>query len=140
MSTLRTVVALASSIVLLPGSARAQAAAGGPPAIVAGIPVNYDEERVGAYTLPDPLALPNGRVVRDAKTWYARRRPEIVRLFEENQFGRAPGRPAGMRFRVFEAGAPALDGKAVRRQVTVYFTRDTAGPKMDLLLYLPAGA
>jgi hypothetical protein len=40
-----------------------------------------------------------------------------------------------MGFDVFDKGTPALDGKAVRRQVTVYFS-GTRGPKMDLLLYL----
>ena len=109
-------------------------------ALVAGIPVNYDEALVGTYTLPDPLVLANGQPVRDAKTWNEKRRPEIVRLFEENEYGRAPGRPAGMSFDVFDKGTPALDGKAIRRQVTVYFSADKAGPKMDLLIYLPAGA
>ena len=70
--------------------------ANAPPTVVAGIPVNYDESRVGTYTLPDPLLLSDGKRVRDAKTWTQKRRPELVRLFEENQFGRSPGRPAGM--------------------------------------------
>ena len=108
--------------------------------VVAGIPANYDEANVGTYTLPDPLVLANGKPVRDAKTWNEKRRPEIVRLFEENQHGRSPGRPAAMSFDVFDKGTPALDGKAIRRQVTVYFSADKAGPKMDLLIYLPAGA
>jgi len=116
------------------------AAARAPADIVAGIPVNYDEALAGSYTLPDPLLLASGKAVRDAKTWYQRRRPEIVRLFEENQYGRSPGRPAGMSFDVFDKGTPALGGKALRRQVTVYFSADKTGPKMDLLMYLPAGA
>ncbi|MBZ5619395.1 MAG: acetylxylan esterase [Acidobacteriia bacterium] len=129
-----------ASVVLLPyGTVQGQPAAA-PRAVVAGIPVNYDEALVGTYTLPDPLVLANGKPVRDAKTWNEKRRPEIVRLFEENQYGRAPERPAGMSFDVFDKGTPALDGKAVRKQVTVYFSRDKAGPKMDLLIYLPAGA
>lgn len=66
-----------------------------PPSEVAGIPVNYDETRTGAYTLPDPLVLANGRPVRNARTWIRQRRPEIVRLFEENQFGRTPARQTG---------------------------------------------
>jgi hypothetical protein len=111
-----------------------------PPAVVAGIPVNYEEALVGKYTLPDPLVMADGKPVRDAKTWNNARRPEIVRLFEENQYGRAPGRPAGMSFDVFEKAAPALEGKAIRRQVTIYFSADKAGPKADVLLYLPAGA
>ena len=108
--------------------------------VIAGIPVNYDESKVGSYTLPDPLTLANGKPVRDAKTWTAKRRPEIVRLFEENEYGRAPGRPKDMTFDVFDKGTPAFDGKATRRQVTIYFSKDHAGPKMDLLVYLPAGA
>ena len=108
--------------------------------MVAGIPVNYDEARVGTYTLPDPLALANGKPVRDAKTWTEKRRPEIVRLFEENEYGRSPGRPAGMTLRGVRQGTPAFDGKAIRKQVTVHFSADKAGPKMDLLLYLPAHA
>ena len=111
-----------------------------PPKEVAGIPVNYDEALVGTYTLPDPLVLANGKPVRDAKTWFQKRRPEIVSLFEENQYGRSPGRPADMSFDVFDKGTPALDGKAMRRQVTIYFSKDKSGPKMDLLIYLPAAA
>ncbi|MBO0726969.1 MAG: acetylxylan esterase, partial [Blastocatellia bacterium] len=133
----KIIAALTSALLLSACAAHAQNA---PRAEVAGIPVNYDESRVGTYSLPDPLTLNNGAKVRDAKTWMQKRRPEIVRLFEENQFGRSPGRPAGMSFDVFDKGAPALDGKALRRQVTVYFSGDKAGPKMDLLIYLPAGA
>ena len=107
---------------------------------VAGIPVNNDESRVGTYTLPDPLIFADGKPVRDAKAWTDKRRPEIVRLFEENQFGRSPGRPKGMSFDVFEKAGSAFDGQAERRQVTVYFSPNKNGPKMDLLIYLPAKA
>jgi hypothetical protein len=106
-----------------------------PPSEVAGIHVNYDEAKVGAYQLPDPLILADGKPVRDARTWTEKRRPEIIQLFEENQFGRSPGRPPGLTFDVFDKGTPAFEGKAIRRQVTVQFS---PGRKMDLLLYLPA--
>jgi hypothetical protein len=109
-----------------------------PPTNVAGIPVNYDEAQVGNYTLPDPLVSTDGRKVRDANSWYKKRRPEIVRLFEENQFGRSPSRPVDMSFDLFDKGTPALEGKAIRKQVTIYFSRNKSGPKMDLLIYLPA--
>lgn len=45
-----------------------------------------------------------------------------------------------MSFEVFDKGTVALDGKALRRQVTIYFSPNKAGPKMDLLVYLPAEA
>ena len=111
-----------------------------PPKEVAGIPANYDESAVGAYTLPDPLVLSDGKPVRNAKTWFNQRRPEIVHLFEEDQFGRSPGRPADMSFDVFDKGTPAFDGKATRRQITIYFSANKSGPKLDLLVYVPAEA
>jgi hypothetical protein len=138
--SLGSIAALAAAGLISWSAAVCQQPAAPPPAEVAGIPVNYDEAKVGAYTLPDPLVLANGKPVRDAKTWNTKRRPEIVRLFEENEYGRAPGRPPKMSFEVFDKGTPALDGKAIRRQVTVYFSEDKSGPKMDLLIYLPAGA
>jgi hypothetical protein len=104
------------------------------------IPANYDESLVGTYTLPDPLTFPDGKKVRNARDWYQKRRPQILELFEENMHGHSPARPAAMKFEVFEKGAPAFDGKATRRQVTIYFTGDKNGPKADLLLYLPAAA
>jgi hypothetical protein len=121
------------------GRAQGQAPAA-PPAVVAGIPVNYDEALTGNYALPDPLVLLNGQRVKSQKEWMGKRRGEILRLFEENQFGASPGRPKGMTFDVFDRGTPAFAGKAIRRQVTIYFSADKSGPKVDLLLYLPAGA
>ena len=113
------------------------------PSLVAGIPANYDENKVGHYTLPDPLVLRNGSRVRDAQTWLKKRRPEMIGLYEENQFGRAPGRPAQMSFDVFDKGTPAFNGKALRRQITIHFRshKDPQEvPKLDLALYLPTNA
>ena len=104
------------------------------------IPVNYDESKVGSYTLPDPLVMENGQKVRDAKTWYSKRRPELLHLFEENVYGRRPGRPKDMHFEVFDVDRHALGGKAIRKQVTIYFSAKKDGPKEDVLIYLPAEA
>ena len=111
-----------------------------PDGLVASIPANYTEAKVGTYVLPDPLKLTDGSPVRDAQTWFAQRRPEIVRLFEDNQFGRMPERPKDMSFDVFDHGTPAFEGNAVRKQVTIHFTNDPQGPKLDLVLYLPPAA
>ena len=119
------------------GSVAAQIA-DSPDEAVAGIPVNYTEAKVGLYSLPDPLTLASGGKVTDARTWYERRRPEILRVVEENQFGKAPGRPSEMTFDTFDAGTPAFGGRAVRKQVTIYFTKDKSDNYLDLLVYLPA--
>ncbi len=51
---------------------------------------NYDEANAGTYTLPDPLTLNNGKKVKDAKTWWNKRRPEIVEYFDREVYGRVP--------------------------------------------------
>src|SRR4051812_13477347 len=43
---------------------------------------NYDEAKVGNYTLPDPLVLQNGKSVTTARAWVKQRRPEILKLYE----------------------------------------------------------
>lgn len=101
---------------------------------------NYDEEKVAPYTLPDPLALAGGRKVEDAATWVAKRRPELIQLFEENVYGRPPKRPSGMRFQLTSLDKKALGGKATRKEVRIWITGKKDGPWMDVLLYVPNGA
>jgi len=102
-------------------------------------PANYDESKVGAYTLPDPLTLEGGGKVTSADTWNKLRRPQLLRLFEENVYGRTPARPKDLSFEVFDTDRAALGGKAIRKQVTIYFSAKKDGPREDLLIYLPAG-
>jgi hypothetical protein len=108
--------------------------------VVAGIPVNYDESLTGTYSLPDPLLFLNGKKVKSAKQWEKERRPQIVSLFEEYEYGRVPEAPMDLKFDVFDKGTPALNGKAIRKQITVYLTKDTSDHKMEILVYLPAGS
>jgi hypothetical protein len=100
---------------------------------------NYDEAKVGAYTLPDPLVFNNGKPVRSARDW-KRRREEILELFEANVYGRSPKAPRDISFDVVETDRNALGGKATRKQVTIYFSSKKDGPKADLLIYIPTGA
>lgn len=103
---------------------------------------NYEEKDVHPYTLPDPLTLANGKPVRNRTMWYKQRRPEILQLFEQNVYGHTPAHAqVPLRYKVEEAGTLALNGTTIRRQVTIYFTGNgEAGPKMHLLVYLPATA
>jgi len=99
---------------------------------------NYDEAKVPAYTLPDPLVKLDGTKVATAAQWPARR-AEILQLFADHVFGRTPATKIPVRVEVREGDAPALGGKALRRQVTLHFGDEADGPFMDLLLYRPKG-
>ena len=101
---------------------------------------NYDESKVGSYTLPDPLVGSGGAKVVDAKTWMEKRRPEILELYRSHVYGRSPAAPADV---VFERGPEdpnALGGKATRQEIKVSLDGTKNGPRMTLLLYVPNGA
>ena len=98
---------------------------------------NYDESKVPQYTLPDPLVCSDGTKVTDAATWRQKRRPEILKLFEEHVYGRSPGKPPLMTFTATSVDKNALNGQATRKEVTVYFTGRRQDPNMSILIYLP---
>src|SRR5215831_383869 len=104
------------------------------------VPTNYDEAKVGSYTLPDPLVFNNGKPVRNASDWMKRRRAEILQLFETNVYGRSPRTPGAPNYEVFDLDQNALEGRAVRKQVSIYFSSKMDGPKEDLLVYIPRAA
>jgi hypothetical protein len=99
----------------------------------------YDEAKVPAYALPDPLRFLDGRPVAAAGEWPARR-AEVLGLFERDVYGRSPAPPAAMRFVVVESSAQALGGLATRRQVRVLLDGTESGPSFEVLLYVPNAA
>jgi hypothetical protein len=102
---------------------------------------NFDEVKVGAYTLPDPLVCLDGTRVTDAATWTNKRRPELLQLFATHVYGRtSAGRLPRMTFEVTSVDRAALGGKAVRKEVTLWFDgKREGGPKLDVLIYQPKG-
>ena len=129
--------------VLLPGLALAPLALAfvpdPTPAAQSRPPVNEDESRVPPYTLPDPLVAGDGSRVSDAQAWRQRRRPEILELFRANVYGRTPERQLPVRSELRSVARDALAGRAVRKQVTLWFGDSPAAPFLDLLVYRAAG-
>jgi len=99
--------------------------------------VNYDESKVPEYTLPDPLVMENGEHITSPKAWWNERRPEILKLFEENVYGKVPGKLQHITFHTFSVDSKALNGLATRKQVSILFTGNNSGTGMDLLIYIP---
>jgi hypothetical protein len=100
---------------------------------------NVDESRVPPYVLPDPLVAANGARISTAEEWTSKRRPEILHLFETEVYGRAPIQKPTLRFHVNSEDASALDGKAVRKEVTIHVSTPRGELPLHLLVYIPKG-
>ena len=99
-------------------------------------PPNYDEAKIPPYELPDPLCFLNGAQVAGPGDW-PERRAEILRLFAEQMYGSTPQQAAKTRIEVTAEDPSALGGLATRREITIHFSAQAGGPRMELLLYLP---
>jgi alpha-N-arabinofuranosidase len=106
-----------------------------------GAPVNQTKASP-ALAQPDVLTMQNGQQVRDPQSWWKSRRPEILELLEENEYGRMPAGKAAAKvsakFRLDMIDRRALGGKAIRKQVTISFPGVKDSPKLHLLLYVPS--
>ena len=100
---------------------------------------NYDEEKAGTFTLPDPLVMTDGKKVTDPAAWKTARRPELLALFEEHVYGKQLPPLPGIRIVPGKTSETALGGKAVRKEVVVRFSPTADEPSMTILLYAPKG-
>lgn len=106
---------------------------------VAGIPVNDVEANVGHYPLPDLLTLSNGQPVKDAATWINQRRPEIVKFYETQVYGRVPPTAPKVTWEVASVDRAALGGTAILKQLVGHMGGPD-GPAIKVTLYTPAHA
>ena len=101
---------------------------------------NYDEAKVPAYTLPDPLLAADGSKITTAAQWQKSRRAETLKLFEQEVYGRQLGKLKETKFEVNSVERGVLGGKAVRKQITLHLLGEDKEPKLHVLMYLPAAA
>ena len=101
-------------------------------------PRNVDPAKVGDYTLEDPLTFLDGRKVRSAADWSARRR-EILGIFAREMYGEEPPAPeAVVAERTLEKVSAA--GFAVLRHYRMWFRTDRSGPSVDWTVWTPRHA
>lgn len=100
----------------------------------------YRESRVPAYTLPSLLEAGAEPPASDRQAWRPDRRRELQALFREHVYGPLPSEPPVLRADSHSVEPNALGGRALRKQVTLQFTPHEGGPRLDVLVYLPADA
>jgi hypothetical protein len=98
---------------------------------------NYDELKVPEYKLPDPLGLGNGRKAKSVKKWEKKKRPETLRIFEEQVYGKVPGKLKMTSFRIMEESDDTPYRNAIRRQVELLLWTKGRELRVEMLIYLP---
>ncbi len=84
--------------------------------------VNYDEDKVPNYVLPELLQLQNGEKVTSVEQWEKQRRPEIMELFASEVYGRTPTDRIKVTYETITKNPNVLMGKATAWQVRFIFS------------------
>lgn len=112
----------------------------GPSALAQRPPIHTDESRALPCVPADPLKFSDGRPVTSAEQWMQQRRPELLKLFAEQYYGKAPPVPDTVKSKVISLKEDALYGKAIRKEIAVTLVDSPEPVVMTILLYLPKGA
>lgn len=99
--------------------------------------VNYYEEKVPAYTLPDLLTSSKGIKISGSTQWESLRRPEILELFRENVYGRVPETFYNQTFKVVKQDKNAMGGAATLKQVDITISSGGNSLVIHLILFTP---
>lgn len=98
--------------------------------------ITYSQDTISGR-LPDVLKLNNGQIVSNAQQWIKQRKPEILRIFKEEVYGRSPEAPSALAFSLLETKNNLFNGLASRKQIRIFFDGKNGTYFMDLVIYYP---
>ncbi len=101
---------------------------------------NYDESKANNFKLPDPLILKNGKKVETEKSWWQKRRPEILSLFENEIYGKIPKRTHKVSFEIISI---TTNNNIICKKLVGHIENSAypkAIPGINLRIYISAGA
>lgn len=98
---------------------------------------NYDESKVGAYSLPQLLATKDGKKITTVKQWEKSRRPEILKLFEDHVYGQVPKDFDSIRFSTKHEDKNAMSNKATLKEIIITVFRNQKIATINLILFTP---
>ena len=85
--------------------------------------VNYDESKVPSFKLPPILVTQDGKPVANADMWWKVRRPEILKMMEEQEYGKVPDRQISVSYKLITEIKGDLGGKADMKEVKMIIRR-----------------
>jgi hypothetical protein len=95
------------------------------------------ESKVPAYTLPDILKASSGQNINNSVSWERIRRPEVLRLFEDNVYGQMPRDFENIKYDLTNDETAAMNGKAHLKEVTINVDRAGKSVAIHLTLFVP---
>ncbi len=98
------------------------------------------KDKIPAYVILDPLKLDNGTLVKDAATWNNLRRPEILKKYETEIYGRIPATAPKVTWEVASTDPQTASKRRHSQSTDRTFWRRQITPAMHVNLYLPANA
>lgn len=96
---------------------------------------NYDESKVAAYTLPDPLTLNDGTKVVNAMLWQNRRQ-ELLKFYRDEFYGNVPVKAPRVEWQA-EKADDSRESKYTTRRVLGKIDRSGDSPKIQLVIHQP---
>lgn len=98
---------------------------------------NYEEDKVGAYELPELLITSNGEKIKDKTDWESMRREEIVGLFQEHVYGKVPTDFDRIEFNIIREDPSAMNGDAYLKEINISVFRNKESVSIHLTLFTP---
>jgi hypothetical protein len=89
------------------------------------------------FPIQNPLVSESGKIIKTVKQWETIRRPELLKLFEQQMYGAVP-EGIGVQFRERYASPDYLEGKATIREFEM-LVNDEPVPQMHVLFFIPNG-
>lgn len=96
-----------------------------------------DASDAPAHTLPDPLIGANGQRITTAEQWTKFRRAEVLELFRDHVYGRAPAAAYQQSFKVMKEDRQAMNGAATLKQVAITLSAGAKSVTINLTLFTP---
>lgn len=98
---------------------------------------NYDESKVPDLVLPDPFVSTQGSIINSVDTWESIRRPELLRLFQENIYGQISMEIDDIRFDHLKETTNPFEDLAVLREVEISVLRKCVVHNIRVNVFLP---
>lgn len=99
--------------------------------------VNYDENKVAPYVLPEVLKTNDGKAIKSKEAWETKRRQELIKLFEDNIYGTTPKSFDSISFTTINQSDNALNGHARLKEVDIKIFRNGQSVVIHLVMFVP---